>query len=91
MSQPLDIAPAFEGDAAALAKFLNECTLVHQGVARSSPEDVSARLHRGGADPAVDSFVVSEAGQIVGFANICSPSSALFRLTAAPGSGSRCC
>jgi mycothiol synthase len=70
LSQPFDIRPASARDAGDLAQLLNDCTLAYQGIARSSPDDAIARLHRGGANPATDSFIVSEAGRILGFANV---------------------
>lgn len=65
-----EIRPARDEDAVPLCEFLNTCTLVHQGIARSSPTDVVARLHQAGADPLFDSFVVREQDRIVGFAHL---------------------
>jgi mycothiol synthase len=70
MTQPFETRPATDDDAASLSEFLNACTLVHQGISRSSPEDVVARLHRDGTDPSVDSFVVRDRGKFVGFAHL---------------------
>ena len=69
MNHPFDVRPAADHDANRLAEFLNACTLVHQGIARSSPEDMRARIHRDGTDPALDSFVVRDDQRIVGFAH----------------------
>lgn len=57
-------------DAVQLCTFLNACTLAHQGIARFSPDDAVARLHQAGADPRLDSFIVSDAGDIVGFGHV---------------------
>lgn len=70
MSQLFEVRPATDADAAPLAEFLNACTLVHQGIARSSPPDLVARLHLEGADPRLDSFVALGGGAIVGFAHL---------------------
>ena len=70
MSQSFEIRPATDDDAVLLSEFLNACTLVHQGISRSSPSDVVARLHLEGADPGFDSFVVLDRGAIVGFAHV---------------------
>jgi mycothiol synthase len=69
MNQPFAVRPAADHDARQLSEFLNACTLVHQGIARSSPEDMRARIHRSGADPALDSFVVRDDQRILGFAH----------------------
>ena len=69
MSQ-LDVRPATDADAVPLSEFLNACTLFHQGVSRSSPADIVARLHLEGADPRLDSFVAVVDGAIVGFAHL---------------------
>src|SRR5438045_6800828 len=66
----LEIRPATDDDAVPLCEFLNTCTLVHQGIARSSPMDIIARLHLGRADPRFDSFVVRDSDRIVGFAHL---------------------
>ena len=65
-----DIRPATDADVVPLCEFLNACTLVHQGIARSSPADVAARLHHETADPRLDSFVAVSDGAIVGFAHL---------------------
>lgn len=70
MTQPFEIRPATDADAVPLCEFLNACTLVHQGISRSSPPDVVARLHQEGTDPRFDSFVVLDRGTIVGFAHL---------------------
>ena len=51
-----------------LSAFLNACTLAHQGIARFSPEDAVTRRHQAEADPRIDSFVVTDADEIVGSA-----------------------
>ena len=65
-----EIRPATDEDVVPLSEFLNACTLVHQGIARSSPADVAARLHHESADPRLDSFVAVSDGAIVGFAHL---------------------
>jgi len=70
MSQLFEVRPGTDADVIPLSEFLNACTLVHQGVSRSSPADIVARLHREGADPRLDSFVAVSEGAIVGFAHL---------------------
>ena len=70
MNQHLRTRAATDADAVQLCTFLNDCSLAHQGIARYSPDDVIARLHQMDADPQLDSFVVSVADAIVGFANV---------------------
>ena len=70
MSQLVDIRPGTDLDVGPLSELLNACTVVHQGVARSSPADVVARLRRNGADPRLDSFVAVLDGAIAGFAHL---------------------
>ena len=70
MSQLFEVRPATDDDVVPLSEFLNACTLEHQGVARSSPADIAARLHRESADPRLDSFVAVSDGAIVGFAHL---------------------
>jgi hypothetical protein len=59
MSQLVEIRPGTDADVIPLCGFLNACTLVHQGVSRSAPADIVARLHLEGADPQLDSFLAS--------------------------------
>ena len=70
MTQSLEIRSATDADAVPLCEFLNACTLVHQGISRSSPSDIVARLHKEGADPRFDSFVALDRDSIVGFAHV---------------------
>jgi mycothiol synthase len=70
MSQFFEVRPGTDADAVPLCEFLNDCTLVHQGISRSSPPDLVARLHLEGADPRLDSFVALADGAIVGFAHL---------------------
>jgi mycothiol synthase len=70
MSQLFEVRPGTDDDVVPLSEFLNACTLVHQGVSRSSPADIVARLHRESADPRLDSFVAVGDGAIVGFAHL---------------------
>src|SRR4029079_8770721 len=70
VNQQFDVRPAAHHDIDQLSDFLNACTLAHQGIARSSPEDIRARIHRSGSDPVRDSYVVRAEERIVGFAHI---------------------
>jgi mycothiol synthase len=70
VTQSFDVRPATDDDVVSLCEFLNACTLAHQGIARSSPADIVARLHQQGSDPRLDSFVVRDGGEIVGFAHL---------------------
>ena len=70
MSQFFEVRPATDADAVRLSEFLNACTLVHQGISRSSPADLVARLHLEGADPRLDSFLALADGAIVGFGHL---------------------
>jgi GNAT superfamily N-acetyltransferase len=70
LTQLFQTRSATDADAVKLCAFLNACSLTHQGIARYSPDDVVARLHQMDADPRLDSFVVSDADEIVGFANV---------------------
>jgi mycothiol synthase len=70
MSQFFEVRPATDGDAVPLSEFLNACTLAHQGISRSSPADLVARLHLEGADPRLDSFLALADGGIVGFGHL---------------------
>ena len=67
---PIEVRFETDDDVVPLSEFLNACTLVHQGVSRSSPADIVARLHLGSADPRLDSFVAVSDGAIVGFAHL---------------------
>jgi mycothiol synthase len=69
VTQSFEIRPATDDDAASLSEFLNACTLVHQGISRSSSTDVITRLYMEGADPKVDSFVARDEA-IIGFAHL---------------------
>ena len=70
MNQHFQTRAATDADAARLCTFLNACTLAHQGIARFSPDDALARLRQSGSDPQLDSFLVSDSDEIVGFANV---------------------
>lgn len=70
MSQFFEVRPGTDADSVPLCEFLNACTLVHQGLSRSSPPDLVARLHLEGADPRFDSFVAFDRDSIVGFAHL---------------------
>ena len=70
MSQYFEVRPGTDQDVVPLSEFLNACTLVHQGVSRSSPADIVSRLHRESADPRLDSFVAVSDGAVVGFAHL---------------------
>jgi mycothiol synthase len=70
VNQHFHARAATDADAVSLCTFLNDCTLAHQGLARFSPDDALARLRQSGSDPRLDSFLVSDADRIVGFANV---------------------
>jgi mycothiol synthase len=70
VTQRFQTRAATDADADQLCTFLNDCTLAHQGIARFSPDDAVARLHQAGADPRLDSFIVSDADEIVGFGHV---------------------
>ena len=70
MTQHFQARAATDADAVQLCAFLNSCTLAHQGIARFSPEDAVGRLHQAGADPRLDSFVISDADEIIGFGHV---------------------
>ena len=54
MSQLFEVRPGTDADVIPLSESLTACTLVHQGVSRSSPADIVARLHLEGVDPRLD-------------------------------------
>ena len=70
MSLFFEVRPATDADAVPLSEFLNACTLAHQGISRSSPAGIVARLHLEGADPWLDSFLALADGGIVGFGHL---------------------
>ena len=70
MIQHFQTRAATDADAVELCTFLNACTLTYQGIARFSPDDAVTRLHLAGADPRLDSFVVSDTDAIVGFGHV---------------------
>jgi len=65
---PMEIRPATLDDANRLAAFMGRCTLAHQGVRRDSADEMRRRLTQPGTDPALDTWLVEEEDEIVGFA-----------------------
>lgn len=71
MEDELVVRAAANDDAGQLARFIDACTLTHQGLSRSSESDILQRLHTNGSTPDRDSFVVSsKEGEVVGFAHV---------------------
>lgn len=71
MEDELVVRAAANDDAGLLARFIDACTLTHQGLSRSSESDILQRLHMNGSTPDRDSFVVSsKEGEVVGFAHV---------------------
>ena len=82
MPERVLLRAATDEDAERLAAFLNACTLTYQGVARSSPAEARAQLHKPGTDPAVDSRVAVSGDEIVGFGQVWEASEEEVRLFA---------
>jgi mycothiol synthase len=64
------IRAATLGDVERLASFMGRCTLAHQGVRRDSPDEMRQRLTQPGTDPALDTWLAEEDGEVVGFAQV---------------------
>jgi mycothiol synthase len=82
MEEHVVLRAATDEDAERLAAFLNACTLTYQGVARSSPADARAQLHKLGTDPAADSRLALSGDEIVGFGQVWEASDEEVRLFA---------
>ena len=66
----MQIRAATLDDVARLAELMGRCTLAHQGVRRSSEDELRQRLTRPGTDPALDSWLAEEDEDVIGFAQI---------------------
>ena len=66
----MQIRAATLDDVDRLAAFMGRCTLVHQGVRRESTDEMRQRLTRPGTDPALDTWLVEDDGEVAGFAQV---------------------
>ena len=66
----MEIRPATLDDVDRLAAFMGRCTLAHQGVRRASTDEVRQRLTKPGTDPALDTWLVEDDGEVAGFAQV---------------------
>ena len=66
----MEIRPATLDDVDRLAAFMGRCTLAHQGVRRASTDEMRQRLTRPGTDPALDTWLVEDDGEVAGFAQV---------------------
>jgi len=66
----VEIRPATLDDAERLAAFMGRCTLAHQGVRRDSTDEMRQRLTQPGTDPALDTWLAEDDGEIAGFAQV---------------------
>jgi len=66
----MEIRPATVDDAERLAAFMGRCTLAHQGVRRASADEMRQRLTQPGLDPALDTWLVEDADEVVGLAQV---------------------
>jgi mycothiol synthase len=66
----METRPATLDDADRLASFMGRCTLAHQGVRRASADEMRRRLTQPGLDPDLDTWLVEDAGEVVGFAQV---------------------
>ena len=64
----MQIRAATLDDVARLAELMGRCTLAHQGVRRSSEDEIRQRLTRPGTDPALDSWLAEEDEDVIAFA-----------------------
>jgi mycothiol synthase len=64
----MQIRAATLGDIDRLASFMGRCTLAHQGVRRASAEEMRQRLTQPATDPALDTWLAEDGGEIVAFA-----------------------
>jgi mycothiol synthase len=64
----MQIRAATLGDVDRLASFMGRCTLAHQGVRRASGDEMRQRLTQPGTDPALDTWLAEDSGEIVAFA-----------------------
>ncbi len=66
----MEIRPATLDDVERLAAFMGRCTLTHQGVRRASEDEMRQRLTQPGTDPALDTWLVEDRDEVVGFAQV---------------------
>lgn len=66
----METRPATVDDAERLAAFMGRCTLAHQGVRRASANEMRQRLTQPGTDPALDTWLVEDDGEVSGFAQV---------------------
>ena len=66
----MEIRPATLDDVDRLAAFMGRCTLAHQGVRRASADEMRQRLTKPGTDPALDTWLVEDDDEVVGFAQV---------------------
>ena len=66
----MEIRPATLDDVDRLAAFMGSCTLAHQGVRRDSANQMRQRLTKPVTDPALDTWLVEDHGEVVGFAQV---------------------
>src|SRR6185436_18504157 len=64
----MQIRAATLDDVVRLAELMGRCTLAHQGVRRSSEDEIRQRLTRPGTDPALDSWLAEEDEDVIAFA-----------------------
>jgi mycothiol synthase len=66
----MEIRPATLDDVERLAAFMGRCTLEHQGVRRDSADEMRQRLTQPGTHPALDTWLVEDDNEVVGFAQV---------------------
>lgn len=66
----MQIRAAALDDVERLAAFMGRCTLAHQGVRRASADEMRQRLTQPGTDPALDTWLVEERGEVAGFGQV---------------------
>jgi mycothiol synthase len=66
----MQIRAATLDDVERLAAFMGRCTLAHQGVRRASADEMRQRLTQPGTDPALDTWLVEERGEVAGFGQV---------------------
>jgi mycothiol synthase len=66
----MQIRAATLDDLERLASFMGRCTLAHQGVRRASADEMRQRLTQPGTNPARDTWLIEERGDVAGFAQV---------------------
>jgi len=66
----MEVRPATLDDVERLAAFMGRCTLAHQGVRRASADEMRQRLTRPGTNAALDTWLVEDRDEVVGFAQV---------------------